>query len=130
MYVCSQDLDVAEELIEEWFDMVQENSKIVRKESSLVYELRDLELIEQHEDLDREIRKRLSKDGKQACIQGGMQGDRHRGSSIQEGRHRGSSKQGGSQAWIQHVTCTYRLLLWWQVVLKCSSGCRRSESII
>ena len=52
-----------EELIEEWFEMVQENSRLVRRESTLVYELRDLELIEQHDQLEREIRKRLSKEG-------------------------------------------------------------------
>ncbi len=49
--------------MEQWFEMVQENSHLVREESSLVYELRDLELIEQHDQLDRDIRKRLTKEG-------------------------------------------------------------------
>lgn len=49
--------------MEEWFEMVQENSRVVRHESNLVYELRDLELIEQHEQLERDIRKRLTKEG-------------------------------------------------------------------
>ena len=70
-----QDLDVAEELIEEWFVMVQDNNKLVRDESTLVYELRDLELIEQHEQLEREIRKRMSKDGEDGMQAGGGGGD-------------------------------------------------------
>ena len=48
----------------EWFEMVQEKTKLVRRESELVYELRDLELIEQHDQLEAEIRKRLAKDSK------------------------------------------------------------------
>ncbi len=50
--------------MEEWFEMVQKKTKLVRQESELVYELKDLELVEQHENLDKEIRKRISKDGK------------------------------------------------------------------
>lgn len=46
----------------EWFEMVQEKTKLGRRESDLVYELRDLELIEQHDQLEIEIRKRLTKD--------------------------------------------------------------------
>ena len=49
--------------MEEWFNLVNEKNLLVREESDLVYELRDLELIEQHEQLDKEIRKRLAKDG-------------------------------------------------------------------
>ena len=36
---------------------------LLRQESDLVYELKDLELIDQHEALDNEIRRRLTKDG-------------------------------------------------------------------
>ena len=49
--------------MEEWFSLVNEKNLLVRQESDLVYELRDLELIEQHEVLDSEIRKRMAKDG-------------------------------------------------------------------
>ena len=51
-------------LMEEWFEMVQKMNKLKQQESDLVYELRDLELIEQHDQLEDEIRKRLAKDGK------------------------------------------------------------------
>lgn len=53
-----QDLD--DRLMEEWFDMVQEKTRLVRQESEVVYELRDLELIEQHDQLDAELRSRLA----------------------------------------------------------------------
>lgn len=49
--------------MEEWFSLVNEKNLLVRQESDLVYELRDLELIEQHEVLDSEIRRRMTKDG-------------------------------------------------------------------
>lgn len=49
--------------MEDWFEMVKEKNRLVRHESDLVYELRDLELIEQHDQLEKEIRKRLQKDG-------------------------------------------------------------------
>lgn len=61
--VCIQDLDLDDHLVEEWFNLVNEKSMMVREESELVYELRDLELIEQHDQLEKEIRKRLAKDG-------------------------------------------------------------------
>lgn len=50
--------------MEEWFGLVNEKNMLVRKESDLVYELRDLELIEQHDKLEKEIRQRVAKDGK------------------------------------------------------------------
>lgn len=56
------DIDEDDTLMMEWFEMVQEKTKLVRRESELVYELRDLELIEQHDQLEAEIRKRLAKD--------------------------------------------------------------------
>ncbi len=43
--------------------MVQDKTRLVRRESELVYELRDLELMEQHDQLEAEIRHRLTKDG-------------------------------------------------------------------
>ena len=46
----------------EWFEMVQEKTRSVRRESELVYELRDLELIEQHDQLEAEIRRRMARD--------------------------------------------------------------------
>ena len=49
--------------MEEWFSLVNEKNMLVREESDLVYELRDLELIEQHDQLEKEIRLRVSKDG-------------------------------------------------------------------
>ena len=49
--------------MEEWFETVQEKTKLDSRESELVYELRDLELIEQHDQLESEIRRRLLKDG-------------------------------------------------------------------
>ena len=56
--------DEAEDhLIEEWFTLVNDKSMLLRQESDLVYELKDLELIDQHEALDNEIRRRLAKDG-------------------------------------------------------------------
>ncbi|XP_064406505.1 MICAL-like protein 2 [Halichondria panicea] len=48
-------------LMEEWFGLVNDKSMLVRTESDLVYELKDLELVEQHEALDIEIRTRLAK---------------------------------------------------------------------
>lgn len=51
-------------LMEEWFSLVNEKNMLVRQESDLVYELRDLELIEQHDQLEKEIRLRVLKDGK------------------------------------------------------------------
>ena len=50
--------------MEEWFNLVNRKNMMVRQESDLVYELRDLELIEQHDQLEKEIRKRVAKDGK------------------------------------------------------------------
>ena len=50
--------------MEEWFSLVNKKNMMVRQESDLVYELRDLELIEQHDQLEKEIRKRVTKDGK------------------------------------------------------------------
>ncbi len=50
-------------LMEEWFGLVNDKSLLVRTESDLVYELKDLELVEQHEALDIEIRRRLAKNG-------------------------------------------------------------------
>ena len=61
--VCEQDLDDEDKLMAEWFDMVQDKTRLVRHESELVYELRDLELMEQHDQLEAEIRRRLLKDG-------------------------------------------------------------------
>ncbi len=49
--------------MEEWFGLVNDKSMLVRTESDLVYELKDLELVEQHEALDIEIRTRLAKPG-------------------------------------------------------------------
>lgn len=43
--------------------MVNEKNQLLRQEADLVYELRDLELIEQHDELEKEIRQRLLKDG-------------------------------------------------------------------
>ena len=57
-----QDLDEDDTLMMEWFEMVQEKTKLVKQESELVYELRDLELIEQHDQLEAEIRRRLAID--------------------------------------------------------------------
>ena len=42
--------------------MCQKN-QLVRQEADIVYELKDLELIEQHDDLEKEIRRRIAKDG-------------------------------------------------------------------
>lgn len=53
--------------MEEWFSLVNKKNMMVRQESDLVYELRDLELIEQHDQLEKEIRKRVTKDGKKLC---------------------------------------------------------------
>lgn len=58
-------MDEDDNLMMEWFEMVQQKTKLQRQESELVYELRDLELIEQHDQLEAEIRKRLLKDSKQ-----------------------------------------------------------------
>lgn len=49
--------------MEEWFSLVNQKNLLVRQESDLVYELRDLELIEQHDQLEKEIRQRVAKDG-------------------------------------------------------------------
>lgn len=49
--------------MEEWFSLVNQKNLLVRQESDLVYELRDLELIEQHDQLEKEIRLRVAKDG-------------------------------------------------------------------
>ena len=62
-YVHVQDIDVDDHLMEEWFSLVNEKNMLVRQESNLVYELRDLELIEQHDQLEKEIRQRVAKDG-------------------------------------------------------------------
>lgn len=51
--------------MEDWFSLVNEKNLLVRQESDVVYELRDLELIEQHDTLDADIRRRLMKDGEQ-----------------------------------------------------------------
>lgn len=56
------DIDVDDQLMDEWFALVQEKNLVVREESDLVYELRDLELIDQHDQLEVEIRKRMAKD--------------------------------------------------------------------
>lgn len=53
--------------MEEWFSLVNEKNMLVRQESDLVYELRDLELIEQHDQLEKEIRERVAKDGETSC---------------------------------------------------------------
>ena len=58
-----QDIDVDDHLMEDWFSLVNEKNLLVRQESDLVYELRDLELIEQHDHLEKEIRERVAKDG-------------------------------------------------------------------
>ncbi len=56
--------------MEEWFSLVNQKNMLVRQESDLVYELRDLELIEQHDQLEKEIRKRVAKDGKCFVLDG------------------------------------------------------------
>lgn len=63
-----QDIDLDDHLMEEWFTLVNEKNMLVRQESDLVYELRDLELIEQHDQLEKEIRRRVSKDGETGLI--------------------------------------------------------------
>jgi hypothetical protein len=63
-------LDEDDTLMMEWFEMVQEKTKLVCRESELVYELRDLELIEQHDQLEAEIRRRLAKDSMLLTNQG------------------------------------------------------------
>ena len=65
-----QDLDEDDTLMAEWFEMVQEKTKLVRRESEVVYELRDLELIEQHDQLEAEIRRRMAKDSQLATLLG------------------------------------------------------------
>ena len=40
-----------------------QKNQLVTREADLVYELKDLELIEQHDELEKDIRKRLAKDG-------------------------------------------------------------------
>lgn len=65
-----QDIDVDDHLMEEWFSLVNEKNMLLRQESDLVYELRDLELIEQHDQLEKEIRQRVTKDGESSqCSQ-------------------------------------------------------------
>lgn len=59
-------MDEDDQLMSEWFEMVQQKTKLLRRESELVYELRDLELIEQHDQLEAEIRKRLARDSE--CV--------------------------------------------------------------
>ena len=54
--------------MEEWFALVWQKNQLVTKEADLVYELKDLELIEQHDELEKEIRKRLAKDGECVCV--------------------------------------------------------------
>lgn len=66
----AQDMDEDDHLMAEWFEMVQQKTKLLRQESELVYELRDLELIEQHDQLEAEIRRRLAEDSK--CNQGSL----------------------------------------------------------
>ena len=48
--------------------MVNKKNLLVRRESDLVYELRDLELIEQHDQLEKEIRQRVAKDGENTVL--------------------------------------------------------------
>lgn len=55
-------MDEDDHLMAEWFEMVQQKTRLLRQESELVYELRDLELIEQHDQLEAEIRRRFTKD--------------------------------------------------------------------
>ena len=55
-------MDEDDHLMAEWFEMIQQKTKLLRQESEVVYELRDLELIEQHDQLEAEIRRRLAKD--------------------------------------------------------------------
>ena len=86
----SKDIEFADHLMEEWFAVVHEKNKLVKEEADVVYmsvsipvlpctlhfkqwsectpphRIRDLELIEQHDQLEMEIRVRLSKDGE--CI--------------------------------------------------------------
>ena len=49
--------------MEEWFTLVNHKNQLLRQEADLVYQLKDLELIEQHDELEKEIRRRLEKDG-------------------------------------------------------------------
>ena len=49
--------------MDEWFSLVNDKNQLLREEADLVYELRDLELIEQHDELEKELRQRLQKDG-------------------------------------------------------------------
>ncbi|XP_019853736.1 PREDICTED: MICAL-like protein 1 [Amphimedon queenslandica] len=56
------DDDGDDQLIEEWFNLVNQRNDVVKNEAELVYMIRDLELIEQHDILELEIRTRLSKD--------------------------------------------------------------------
>ena len=57
------DLELDDNIMEEWFSLVNEKNQLLRQEADLVYELRDLELIEQHDELEKEIRQRILKDG-------------------------------------------------------------------
>lgn len=56
------DLELNDSLMEEWFALVWQKNQLVTREADLVYELKDLELIEQHDELEKDIRKRLAKD--------------------------------------------------------------------
>ena len=58
-----EDLELDDRLMDEWFGLVNEKNQLLREEADLVYELRDLELIEQHDELEKELRQRLQKDG-------------------------------------------------------------------
>ena len=58
-----EDLELDDHLMDEWFSLVNDKNQLLREEADLVYELRDLELIEQHDELEKELRQRLQKDG-------------------------------------------------------------------
>lgn len=51
---------VDDRLVEEWFGLVNQRNLLLRQESDLVYQVKDLELIEQHDELEVEIRRRLA----------------------------------------------------------------------
>lgn len=51
---------VDDRLVEEWFDLVNQKNQLLRRESDVVYQVKDLELIEQHDELEVEIRRRLA----------------------------------------------------------------------
>lgn len=58
-----EDIELDDQLMEDWFALVYQRNQLLRKEAGIVYTLRDLELIEQHDELEKEIRRRLEKDG-------------------------------------------------------------------